>query len=77
MTPDLDLLVAIMRDQRQDRHDSDEDAVVLFIAAMVATGWGVIKPRDPEAPCPACGRPASVQYGGTCQMGGCPLGGDL
>jgi hypothetical protein len=33
--------------------------------------------REAGSPCPACGRPGSVEYGGSCHMGGCPLGGDL
>jgi len=36
------------------------------------------QPEKPPTVCPHCGKPASdVAYGGTCQMGGCPLGGDL
>jgi hypothetical protein len=32
---------------------------------------------DPHAPCPSCGRPWTVAFGGTCKMGGCPMGADL
>ena len=38
---------------------------------------GVVFPPDADALCPSCGRPASVGYGGTCIMGGCPLGADF
>lgn len=45
--------------------------VALQMPALTAT-----LAREADAPCPSCGRPASVEYGGTCHMGGCPMGAD-
>lgn len=35
---------------------------------------GVVFQREPNAPCPQCGKPADTR---SCAMGGCPLGADL
>lgn len=69
-----DDLAEVMRDTcDMDVHFSD------YAKAIVArlSKLGVVFAREADAPCPECGRPASVGYGGSCHMGGCPLGADL
>lgn len=71
-------LIDDLSDVLVDTHDMDVPWS-RYAAAIVArlAELGADFAREPDAPCPACGRPASVQYGGSCPRGGCPFGADL
>lgn len=69
-----DELTEVMQDTcDMDVHFSD------YAKAIVARleKLGIVFARDADAPCSSCGRPASVGFGGTCPMGGCPFGADF
>lgn len=71
-------LVDELSDLMADTHDMDvgwTDHARAIVARLEKLG--VAFAREADAPCPSCGRPASVQYGGSCPMGGCPFGADL
>lgn len=45
--------------------------------ALEKAGVTLLAPVDLNAPCSSCGRPATMAFGGSCVMGGCPMGADL
>lgn len=62
----------------QDTCDMDvgfSDYAKAIVARLEKLGVGIA--READTPCPTCGRDASVEYGGLCHMGGCPMGADL
>lgn len=59
----------------RDVHDMDvpyERYVLAVIECLEKRGLTFA--REPDAPCPHCGKPADTR---SCSWGGCPLGADL